>query len=117
MIRVAVYTEASGEITAFEVDGHAHYADPGQDIVCAGVSAVTIGTTNALEKLLEIDPDVEAAENGYLYVRLPQIDDRNVKDKAQLLLRSMLITLESIEQSYGSYVKVHYLFEGGKSTC
>ena len=40
------------------VKGHAGYADKGEDIVCAGVSAIIFGLMNALdEKIAKIKVD------------------------------------------------------------
>ena len=37
------------------MQGHAGYAEPGQDIVCAAVSALVINTINAIEAFTEDD--------------------------------------------------------------
>ncbi len=42
------FRKKSDEYLSFEVDGHAEYADPGEDIVCAGVSAIAFMGINAL---------------------------------------------------------------------
>ena len=39
---------AEGTIVGFEIKGHANYAKRGEDIVCAGVSAVSVGTVNEI---------------------------------------------------------------------
>ena len=41
-----------GRLT-IELDGHAMYADPGQDIVCAGISALVMALAGALEEAEE----------------------------------------------------------------
>ena len=41
------------ECTGFQTEGHAEYADPGQDIVCAAVSVLIINTMNAIELYTE----------------------------------------------------------------
>ncbi|MFD2670475.1 ribosomal-processing cysteine protease Prp [Marinicrinis sediminis] len=117
MIEVYVYTNAQDHIIAYEITGHAHYADPGQDIVCAGVSAVSIGTVNALEELLDIHCEAEMNEDGYLSAILPAVTDPERFDQAQLLLRSMVVTLKGIEASYDAYVRIQFESEGGKTPC
>ena len=71
MIRVSVYLGADGGITGFEVVDHAGMAPRGQDIVCAGVSALTDTAFLGLTKHLEREVDFQAA-NGKLSVRLKQ---------------------------------------------
>ncbi len=41
----------SPQISSFVVEGHAEYDVPGKDLVCAAVSAVTVGTYNSIESL------------------------------------------------------------------
>ncbi|MBD2861009.1 ribosomal-processing cysteine protease Prp [Paenibacillus oceani] len=104
MIRVNIRrSRESGTIEAFTVSGHAFYGKPGHDIVCAGVSAVTVGTVNAVEKLTGVALPNDMRE-GYLNVRIPQGTDVETTKQIQLLLESMLAMLETIEDAYGKYI-------------
>ena len=51
MINVVIYQNEKEECTGFQTEGHAGYADPGQDIVCAAASVLIINTMNAIERL------------------------------------------------------------------
>ncbi|MEX2461506.1 MAG: ribosomal-processing cysteine protease Prp [Paenibacillaceae bacterium] len=92
-------------IRSFKVKGHAMFADPGQDIVCAGVSAVTVGTVNAIETLLGFELQAQM-KDGFLQAEAPEGLDSLKQDKLQLLLESMVIMLQSIENTYGDYIQV-----------
>ena len=46
----------SPQILSFVVEGHAEYDVPGKDMVCAAVSAVTVGTCNSIESLTGVIP-------------------------------------------------------------
>ncbi|MGN7380674.1 Predicted ribosomal protein [Chlamydia abortus] len=118
MIKVIITRRASDEtIESFSVKGHADFAESGKDIVCAGVSAVTIGTINAVEELLGIAPDTEM-KSGWLTACFPDGLPQEQEEKLQLLLEAMVVTLKSIEQSYGSYITVkNKLGKGGRQTC
>lgn len=94
-----------GKIKSFHVQGHAGYDDPGKDIVCAGVSAVTVGTVNAIKALLGTDLEV-TMKKGDLFVRLPE-GHRESEQNEQLLLESMMVMLKTIEQSYGDFVSIN----------
>lgn len=109
MIRVTLMRdESDGTLVGYEVSGHADFAESGRDIVCAGVSAVTIGTANALAELLNEEPEV-SQRKGLLVVKLrPQHLSSGLKEKSQLLLQSMAVMLESIRQEYDSYMTIHY---------
>lgn len=53
MIEIRYKTDMVKEGRTFELDivGHANYADKGKDIVCAGVSALTIALVNSLRDM------------------------------------------------------------------
>ena len=53
-----------GKYSGFCCDGHTGYAEAGEDIVCAGVSAIVINTVNCLEDLLEEDISYSYEEEG-----------------------------------------------------
>jgi uncharacterized protein YsxB (DUF464 family) len=103
MIRVEIRRNADRFICGFTVMGHADYDVPGKDIVCSGVSAVTIGTVNAVEALLQLDL-LPVVEKGYLSAEVPMTIDSITFQKCQLLLESMVIMLQSIETSYQTYI-------------
>lgn len=92
-------------IVSFAAEGHAEYAKPGKDIVCAGVSAVTVGTVNAIETLTGTRLPY-SVRNGWLASDVPETGDPAADEKVQLLLESMVVMLDTIQQSYGRYVVV-----------
>ncbi|ANE47177.1 ribosomal protein [Paenibacillus swuensis] len=91
-------------ITGYTVSGHAFFANPGNDIVCAGVSAVAVGTVNAIETLTGTSLGTEMNE-GLLRVIIPELENRE-RDQVQLLLESMVVMLKTIEESYGKHIKI-----------
>ena len=62
MICVTVVQTKDKQIRAFQVAGHAGYAESGQDIVCSAVSALTITTINSLEAFTSQSFDVDQDE-------------------------------------------------------
>ncbi|MBP1968793.1 uncharacterized protein YsxB (DUF464 family) [Virgibacillus natechei] len=106
MIHVTVY-RSNNEITAFELTGHAESGPYGYDLVCAGVSAVSIGAVNAVMQLCEADLNIEQGdEGGYLYVSLPRSLEKATMDNVQLLFEGMLISLQSIEMEYNQFMRI-----------
>jgi|HigsolmetaAR203D_1030402.scaffolds.fasta_scaffold01114_12 uncharacterized protein YsxB (DUF464 family) len=108
MIRVTVVRERqSGRIAGFTLVGHAQYAEPGKDIVCAGVSAVAFGTVNSVEALLGVTLDCTTDEReGRLEAQVPKLADAAREERLQLLLESMVVMLNDIGRSYGKYMKI-----------
>ena len=108
MIRVKAERDDQGRIRTVTVKGHAGAGPYGFDLVCAGVSAVSVGTVNAIEALCGFDPLIDiAADGGYLRCGLTdQVSDPGAREKAELLLEGMLVALKTIENTYGEHIKV-----------
>lgn len=106
MITVHISRREDGTIQSFEVKGHAGYADPGQDIVCAGVSSVTVGTVNSIEALTGTVMEARM-KNGFLSAELPSGEEPACSDQVQLLLESMVLMLQGIADSYREYIQIH----------
>ena len=106
MICVTVVQSKDKQIRAFQVAGHAGYAESGQDIVCSAVSALTITTINSLDaftnQTFEIDQD---EEDGVITVNF--LEDLN--HDAELLMNSLILGLKSIENEYNNeYIHVDF---------
>jgi uncharacterized protein YsxB (DUF464 family) len=102
-----LWLDESQRIHKFELNGHAGYAEFGQDIVCAAVSALSISAVNGLEYFLPVKPEVEAIDpKGFLSCSLPGLEPQTL-EQAQWILRTMVLGVEAIQQSYGEkYVKI-----------
>ncbi|AXH99299.1 ribosomal-processing cysteine protease Prp [Sporosarcina sp. PTS2304] len=106
MIHVHITKEPSGRISAFEMDGHADYAEHGKDLVCAGASAVSFGAVNAIAELTGCTPEIEQGANGgYLRVAFP-VTARDAE--VQLLVQAMIISLQTIELDYAEYIQLSF---------
>lgn len=110
MIQASIKRNDKGNIVSFEVTGHAESGPYGSDIVCAAVSALTIGTTNSLITLTGVTPIIEQndeVEGGYLYVELvKELTEEQLKI-AQVLLESLLISLKGIVAEYAKYIQLN----------
>lgn len=105
MIKVKIERTAEGSIRSFTVTGHAGYNDPGKDIVCAGVSAVAVGTLNAIEELAGLEL-AGRVEEGYLSAAVPELAPGETAERVQLLLEAMAVMLRTIQDSYGAFVTI-----------
>ena len=102
MITVTV-SKKNNSYISFVSEGHAGYAEEGQDIICAAVSALVINTVNSLEQLTETDSVVTAEEeSGKIYLKLNRVDE-----KGTLLLDAMVLGLQNVVAEYGKrYLKL-----------
>ncbi|MCC7665862.1 ribosomal-processing cysteine protease Prp [Liquorilactobacillus satsumensis] len=102
----AHFLYTSKQICGFELTGHAESGEYGQDIVCAGVSALAISTVNGLQKLAKAQIELTADEEhgGYLKVSLDSAEKGN--QAAALLLASFKLGMEEIATSYAKYIEI-----------
>ena len=87
--------------------GHAEYAKSGgPDILCAAVSALTIGTVNSLEELAgERIQVTENEETGFLKCDFESV----LQEKSSFLMDSMIFSLENLSREYGrKYLQVKF---------
>lgn len=109
MIQAAFKRNTVGDIISFEVTGHAESGPEGRDIVCAAVSALTIGTANSLSVLTGKTPfvkELDEIDGGYLYVEVSKDFDEEQLKISQVLLESLLISLTSVAEEYADHVSV-----------
>jgi uncharacterized protein YsxB (DUF464 family) len=106
MIRVRIERlRADRFIRSVFVDGHAGFAESGKDIVCAGVSAITVGTVNAVKSLVDVELGHEM-NKGLLHLTVPPSLDDDKRRNVQLLLESMVVMLDTVKASYGKYISI-----------
>lgn len=104
MIKVEIqYSE--GYMESFAVKGHAGFNSEGDDIYCAGVSAVTQTALLGLIEHISIKPEYRI-EKGFMECKLPSGLIKEDREKAQVILSTMEKGLMSMEQAYAGYLKV-----------
>ena len=104
MTRITVLYE-SGRISGFEAEGHTGYADRDYDIVCAGVSALTQTAYLGIADIVGADVDIYQGD-GVLRLKLAEGLSESQREKAELILGTMVAGLRSIEENYSDYLKL-----------
>ncbi|MCH3976239.1 MAG: ribosomal-processing cysteine protease Prp [Bacilli bacterium] len=108
MIRVNAHF-LDNQINYIEITGHAGSGEYGHDLVCAGVSAITIGCLNSLNK-----PDSYqiVVEEGYVLVK-----EKSVPEPHDIIvLETMYRALKSVAKNEADYVKVRKRKVKGSAT-
>ena len=96
MLNITVFVKDRDYI-GVRSEGHAEYDDPGKDIVCAAVSTLMINTLNSIESFTE--DDFEGGEDdGFLEFML----EGRISDESKLLMKSLVLGLTSVQESYGN---------------
>ncbi|SER92793.1 ribosomal-processing cysteine protease Prp [Salipaludibacillus aurantiacus] len=105
MIHITFDRNEDGTIDSFTMTGHADSGPHGQDLVCAGASAVSFGTVNAVAEICGTEMEVEMNDNGgFLRCRVPDKLDRDTYEKVQLLLEGMLVSMKTMEDQYSRFI-------------
>jgi uncharacterized protein len=115
MIEVTIRrrSEQDSYLSSFLVEGHAQFDEPGKDLVCAAVSAITVGTVNSVETLTGVIL-IHEMELGLLDVTVPDLIEPEAASQVQLLLESMVVMLQTIALNYGEYIVIDTTYnEGG----
>lgn len=107
MTTITIIKDKTGSYKGFYCMGHADYAKPGEpDVVCAAISALTIGTINSLDELTEEKVVVTTnEETGFLKCDF----ESSLQQNSIFLMDAMVHVLEGLTKEYGEqYVQVKY---------
>lgn len=105
MIRVDIFYK-DNLILGFVIMGHAGMAEEGEDIVCAGVSAVAQTALLGLDAHLNIKPKWKIEDDGLMECWLDRDIPDGEQEKAQVVLRTMELGLQNIQENYQQFLKV-----------
>ena len=99
MTQITFYKTSAGEYKGFTCDGHAGYANYGEDIVCASISVLVINTINSLEQITGEQMHVVTSEEAGM-IRCSFVD-QPLKETSKALMDSLVLGLTQIEKQYG----------------
>ena len=91
-------------ITGFSVCGHSGYAEAGQDIVCAAISAAVSLTECTINDVCGAKAKVRVKEeDARVTLTLPTSCDE--EETVQSVLSGMMLTLISLKEDYPDYIE------------
>jgi uncharacterized protein YsxB (DUF464 family) len=103
MVAVEFKVDRQGMYQGFTFAGHADYAEPGFDIVCAAISILSHTFMAGLETIVKLPLQIKADQtSGYLdcnWVNLPEKSERT-----QLLVETMRLGLSEIQAQYPDHI-------------
>ena len=102
MIKVII-EKKDNSISKITISGHALSNEHGKDLVCAGVSASSVGVLNTLVShgFLEKEMGTLEMKSGYINIVV-----FNSNDVIQTILETLSITLMTIEENNKKYIKI-----------
>lgn len=99
------FFKCGDDFYGFSLKGHTGYADYGKDIVCASLSSIAQNTVLGLTQVLGLNCVVERSDKkGILTLRLPKVMDKDKFASAQVLIKSMYLSISQIEKGYPSNI-------------
>ena len=104
MTRCEFFTEED-RITGFSVSGHSGYAEAGQDIVCAAISAAVSLAECTINDVCGGKAKVRVKqEDARITLTLPASCDE--EETVQAVLAGMMLYLCSLRDDYPDYIEV-----------
>ena len=92
-------------ITGFSVSGHSGYAEAGQDIICAAISAVVTMAEATINDVCGAKAKVRVGEDeARITLKLPKSCDE--EETVQAVLAGMMVTLISLQEDYSDFIEV-----------
>lgn len=104
MILIRFLSEDCGSLVGFIIEGHADYANSGEDIVCAAVSSAAYMTVNTITDIIKAEADV-AVDDGMMFVRVAAGDAVRCRD----IFMGLKLHLIGLEEQYPDRIQVHYM--------
>ena len=104
MTRCEFFTE-DDRITGFSISGHSGYAEAGQDIICAAISAVVTMAEATINDVCGAKAKVRVKdEQARITLTLPASCDE--EETVQSVLSGLMLTLISLREDYPDYIEV-----------
>ncbi len=92
-------------ITGFSISGHSGYAEAGNDIVCAAISAVVTMAEATINDVCGAKAKVRVKDaDARITLTLPASCDE--EESVQAVLAGMMLTLCSLRDDYPDYIEV-----------
>jgi uncharacterized protein YsxB (DUF464 family) len=106
MVLIVIKQDKIKNIVGFSCSGHAEYAEKGADVICAGISALTMSTVLALQKLTKLKLQIKKNNaKGLLECNWNCIPSEI--ERANLIVQVMSIGLQDIASQYPAYLRIN----------
>jgi uncharacterized protein YsxB (DUF464 family) len=102
------FEKCDGNVRSVRVTGHSGYADAGEDIVCSGISVLTIAVINGLTEVVGLRDEavIVSLEPGHTAFNVPLSNDPQKKIAIAALIDTYELNVRATADEYQDYVKV-----------
>lgn len=94
------------KIVFFSAEGHAGFAEHGEDIVCAALSTALQFPIAHLDEILGIVPRYEISDNGLLKVDFRDVNLKGNERELNVLLEMMYLTVKQLAEEYSEFINL-----------
>ncbi|SHG88451.1 ribosomal-processing cysteine protease Prp [Tepidibacter thalassicus] len=105
MIRVRIKRNSEGNIIEFSINGHAGFAEHGQDVVCAAVSVLSQTAVLGICDYAKVNCEFNI-DDGKLQCKIPSDISDEKRKIIDAILETMVLGLKNIKEGYSSYIKL-----------
>ena len=106
MTKVVFYKRGE-DFVRIESVGHTGYAQSGEDIVCAALSALTQGALLGIRKVVGVHPSYERNEaKGILTFALPKDMSDAERHDCKVIMDTLYNSVTDIAEGYSEYIEV-----------
>lgn len=97
------------QIVSISAEGHADFADLGEDIVCAAASVLMQTAVNSLYNVAELEFVIFEAEEetAYMHLELPGNLSNDQAYMAQIILKTVLTGFQGIAEAYPNNIRLY----------
>ena len=102
-----VFHKQGEDFVRIECDGHTGYANRGEDIVCAAVSALLQGAALGVRKVAGVKAEYHVnEETGSLDLVIPAKIGARERHDCNVILGTLLASVEDLREGYSEYIEV-----------
>lgn len=107
MTNVKFIKNKDGNYISLIVSGHTGYAEYGQDILCASISAISCSLALGIKNVLKIKAKiVKKDDDGFLEILLPSNLNKAQFEKSNLLFETAKVSFLDLMKGYKQYIKL-----------
>ncbi|SDZ34327.1 hypothetical protein SAMN05660462_02776 [Proteiniborus ethanoligenes] len=112
MTKITILRNSNDSIVEYEIKGHTDYDVFGKDILCASISILSQTALISLNEVCGIKrSNISYSiddKKGYLKVSLPHGLPKAQREKADVVLETMLVGLRGLADIYPDYITLKY---------
>ncbi len=102
-----VFSKKGEDFVRIESRGHAGFAESGEDIVCAGISALLQGAALGVLKVAGVKARYEVKESaGSLLLELPKEMSEREKRDCKVILETLYLSVSDLQKGYSEFISV-----------